>query len=116
MKRFRLDVLTLLTCSTESDATRSCAYILTHTDEVIEEMLYVEVGIHVIWLLAWLYADNAIEREVVDEVIIAATAEDEPAVAELFEKIGTEDILLWLACRERLIHHTDGLLMSNVVV
>ena len=95
---------------------RTCANILTHTNEVIEEMLYVEVGIHVIWLLAWLYADNAIERKVVDEVIIAATAEDEPAVAELFEKIGTEDILLWLACRERLIHHTDGLLMSNVVV
>lgn len=116
MKRFRFDVLTLLTCCTEGDAMRSCAYILTHTNQVIEEMLNIKVGIHMIWLLAWLYANNAIEREVVDEVIANAAAEDEPAVAELFEKIGTEEELLWLSCRERLIHHTDGLLMSNVVV
>ena len=84
MKRFRFDVLTLLTCCTEGDAMRSCAYILTHTNQVIEEMLYIEVGIHMIWLLAWLYANNAIEREVVDEVIANAAAEDEPSVAELF--------------------------------
>lgn len=48
--------------------------------------------------------------------VLSLAAEEEPAVAELLQKIGIEDELLRLTGRERLVRYPQRLLVCNIII
>ena len=111
-----LDVHALLPVCPELDAARRVADVLAHADDIIEEMLGIEVGIVPIRYVHRLDALDAVEGKVVEHQVVGLRSEQEPAVAELLQQVGTEDELLGLPGIERLVHDAERLPVGNVVV